>query len=104
MEPSSNAELYDMTKNLVEPINAKQVYLHCGTWPDQYWLRDRDMVYVNTKIFPNGKEDLKAYIQMQELYIRMNAGNETLIEQFKNNIEKAKALTEEELLLKENLF
>jgi hypothetical protein len=36
--------------------------MHTDTWREQYWLKDIDPLSVNTKVFPRGEEDLKAFI------------------------------------------
>ena len=63
LEPTSNEELYRMMKELVEPLNIRQVYLHNNVWREEYWLNYRSIDYVNTKMFPKGREDLKAFAE-----------------------------------------
>ncbi len=61
LEASSPLELYDLTQDLVLANDVKRVYLHCKTWRGEYWPKKQSRVHVNTKVFPKGMEDLKAY-------------------------------------------
>lgn len=61
LTPTSNTDLYSMVDNYVIPNNVKQVYLHNETWRGEYWLNYTSRVHVNTNIFPNGEDDLKAF-------------------------------------------
>ena len=57
-KPEDLDPLIDYAKKL----DAKRVYMHTDTWRGQYWMLDRDSLTVNTKVFPRGEEDLKAFI------------------------------------------
>jgi len=57
-KPEDLDPLIDYAKKL----NVKRVYMHTDTWRGQYWLKDGDALSVNTKVFPRGEEDLKAFI------------------------------------------
>lgn len=61
LEPTSLEDLYSLVDNYVIPNSIKQVYLHCGIWRGEYWLNNYSRVHVNTDIFPNGEDDLKAF-------------------------------------------
>jgi hypothetical protein len=60
LEPSSLEELYQMVDEFAEPMGITQIYLHCNVWREEYWVDDRSFIYVNTDMFPEGEEDLKA--------------------------------------------
>jgi hypothetical protein len=57
-KPEDLDPLIDYAKKL----DAKRVYMHTDTWRGQYWVHDRDSLSVNTKVFPRGEEDLKAFV------------------------------------------
>ncbi len=63
MEAASLEELYALTDEYVIAQGIKRVYLHTLTWRGEYWPNTASHVNVNTEVFPNGKEDLKAYAQ-----------------------------------------
>lgn len=62
LTPTDLDDLYKQVETVVIPNKIKQVYLHCGTWRGEYWPRSTPRDYVNTEMFPNGREDLKAFI------------------------------------------
>lgn len=43
-------------------MKVSRVYMHTDTWRGQYWVQDRDSLSANTKVFPRGEADLKAFI------------------------------------------
>jgi hypothetical protein len=57
-KPEDLEPLIDYAKKL----KVKRVYMHTDTWRGQYWIQDRDSLSVNTKVFPRGEPDLKAFI------------------------------------------
>jgi hypothetical protein len=57
-KPEDLDPLIDYAKKL----KVKRVYMHTDTWRGQYWLKDGDALSVNTKVFPRGEEDLKAFV------------------------------------------
>lgn len=76
LTPSSNADLYDLVDNYVIPNKVKQVYLHNETWRGEYWLNYTSRVHVNTNIFPNGEDDLKAfadYLHANDVLIHLHS-------------------------------
>jgi len=56
-KPEDLDVLFDFAKKL----NVKRLYLHTDTWRGAYWVYDRDPLSVNTKVFPRGESDLKAF-------------------------------------------
>lgn len=76
IEPTSLEDLYSLVNNYVIPNKIKQVYLHCGVWRGEYWLNNYSRVHVNTNIFPNGEDDLKAfadYLHANNLLIHLHS-------------------------------
>ncbi len=58
-KPEDLDPLIDYAKKL----KVSRVYMHTDTWRGRYWPQDQDALWVNTKVFPRGEEDLKAFIE-----------------------------------------
>ena len=43
-------------------LKVSRVYMHGDTWRGGFWPKDNDALWVNTKVFPRGEEDLKIFI------------------------------------------
>lgn len=43
-------------------LKVSRVYMHGDTWRGGFWPKDNDALWVNTKVFPRGEEDLKVFI------------------------------------------
>lgn len=56
-KPEDLDVLFDYAKKL----HVNRLYLHTDTWRGAYWVYDRDPLSVNTKVFPRGEADLKAF-------------------------------------------
>jgi len=57
-KPEDLDPLIDYAKKL----KASSVYMHTDTWRGEYLLQNLDSLSVNTKVFPGGEADLKAFI------------------------------------------
>ena len=43
-------------------LKVSRVYMHSDTWRERFWPKEHDALWVNTKVFPRGEEDLKIFI------------------------------------------
>ena len=57
-KPEDIDPLIDYAKKL----KVSRVYMHGDTWRGGFWPKDHDALWVNTKVFPRGEEDLKIFI------------------------------------------
>ena len=61
LEADTAEELYTLTDKFILPNPVKRVYLHTKTWRGEYFPNFHGIDEINLKVFPKGKDDLKAY-------------------------------------------
>jgi hypothetical protein len=59
-------DLYQLTDEIAIANEIDRVYLHTATWKFEYVSNNYSHIQVNTDVFPNGEDDLKAYADYLE--------------------------------------